>query len=192
MKQIPMHVKVIIFVFISLTMMACPIAVPGLGLEEVDSREVEMERFQQDLMYQWAQQAADRAATETDMVLREGQILNVRLNYGKETDGESAWYQVLLQNPSSGWYDVVRYSAEHGFGGREWDNFHDYDFHMTNFSEQLTDEKYETTSLDGEYTLTISSSHGYSMQATLLWSGSLEGSSAGWQGNNGLMAFNVP
>jgi hypothetical protein len=195
MKPAPFYEKVIILLLVFLTIMACAIAVPGFDegmVELVEPGESETERFQRDLMHQWAQEGAERATTETDLVLREGQILNVRLNYGQATDGESAWYQVLLKNFKNDWYDVVRYSAEHGFGGREWDNFHDYDFHITNFNEQLTQEQYNTTSLDGEYRLIISSSHGFAMEVTLHWAGYGDGRSGGWLYNNGLLAFDVP
>lgn len=191
MKHLSFPLKAIVLVLVSLMIMACPIAVPGLGLELVEPGESEVEGFQQDLMRQLAQDASDRAATETDMVLREGQILNVRLNYGKATDEESAWYQVLLKNPHNGWYDVVRYSSELGFGGKEWDNFHDYDFYSTNFNMQLTEAQYNTTSLVGAYTLSITSSHGYALEVPLYWSTDQDGS-GGWLDNNGLMIFDVP
>lgn len=121
---------------------------------------------------------------EKDITLAEGEILKVRLYYGKDTAEKHAWYKVKLTNERNGWYDYVEYTAYHGFGTSQ-NNYNDYTFTATNFNKQLTDEHYDPDTAEGIYKMTITGSNGHYVERELYWRN-------GWNLNSPVMAFNVP
>jgi hypothetical protein len=175
------------------TMILVSFLLMGCGLEACV--ELVVEKAQKDAVKQISdkieevegENAASRTwEEEPGFTLSEGEILNVRLNYGSATADESGWYRVRIDNDRSQWYDYVEWSSDAGLGGDQMNNFSDYPFGSENFNKQMTDEYYDPAHVDGTYTLSITGSTGYSHEQRLEWK------DGAWVGTSGALIFNVP
>ena len=108
---------------------------------------------------------------ETDQVLAAGNVLSVRVNYGKSGASQC---QVRIDNDRNGWYDYVE-DMSHASGsslGTDEKPFGDYPFGSENFNRQLTDtENHDPKDAVGEYRVTVTADTGYSRYATVKWDG---------------------
>ncbi|MEL7570888.1 MAG: hypothetical protein AAGU14_10065 [Eubacteriaceae bacterium] len=151
-----------------------------------------LKKYQKQMLEDMQKDEKDgRIATEDDMVLAQGEILKVRLHYGKDTLETEAWYKVKITNERNGWYDYVEVTAYHGFGNSE-KNYDDYTFTSTNFNRQITDKHYDPQMVQGDYRLTITGSNGHYVEKWINWDNDLNGDSGGWTTNSPTMAYNVP
>jgi hypothetical protein len=104
------------------------------------------------------------------ITVQDGQILVVRLVYGINENAphdSDEWYKVELDRKDSKWHDMVMFT---GIWREKGANYDDYRFFSGNFNAQVNpDYNYGTTSVDGEYVLTITSSSGYSRQMDINW-----------------------
>ncbi len=106
---------------------------------------------------------------EPDQALASGEILSVRVNYGKSG---AAQCQVRIDNERTGWYDEVEFIAHAGSLGSADGMYDDYPFGATNFNKQLTQpEYYDPEDAEGEYRITVTADTGYNATATVRWDG---------------------
>ena len=147
---------------VSMLLMGCALA--DLWVESSDSNFYEYTG--EDAI---KEEPKDEHAAEADQVLASGQVLSVRINYGKSGATQC---QVRIDNERNGWYDEIEDTAEAGVLGSGEKTYGDYPFGFENFNRQLTQpEYYDPKDAKGEYRITVTASTGYSATAKVTWDG---------------------
>ncbi|MBN2405327.1 MAG: hypothetical protein JXE06_07080 [Coriobacteriia bacterium] len=157
-------------VIIAAGMMAISMLLMGCMLEQV------FEEYMGNGSSTWIQHedviqdaAQKEYQAEPDQTLASGQVLSVRVNYGKS---EASQCQVRVENERNGWYDEIEDTAEAGVLGSGEKKYGDYPFGFENFNRQLTQsEYYDPKDAKGEYRVTVTASTGYSATAKVTWDG---------------------
>jgi hypothetical protein len=118
------------------------------------------------------QEKLDKARqVEPDQALASGQVLTVRVNWGKDTEATNCL--VKLQNPRNGWYDEIEDTAlaegaTLSSGGNK--PSRDFPFGAENFNRQQKTEWYpEPGDMEGEYTLLIQLNSGQQETLKVYW-----------------------
>ena len=105
---------------------------------------------------------------EADQVLASGDVLSVRVNYGKSAASQC---EVRIDNKRNNWYDEVEFTVTGGTPlGDSVKPYDDFRFGSTNFNRQLTKpEHYDPKDAGGQYTITVTANDGYSATTTAFW-----------------------
>ena len=177
--------QIILLVFLT----GCSFGYEGCSIRP--DTDPEKEYMSQQIEQAIKEQEQGRIAEDEDMALAEGEILKVRLHYGKDTLGYEAWYKVRIDNQQNGWYDYVEITASYGFGNAV-KNYDDYDFTAVNFNKQYDSEYYDQSTIDGPYIMTITGSNGHYVEKALTWDSDFNEGKGGWRQTNGLLTYNVP
>lgn len=160
---------VLAMVSVTIFLMGCSLldTADSVGAEKMR----EEERIRLDEMAKEEEQR-DKAKAEPDQALASGDVLSVRVNYG--TSGATQC-QVRIDNDRNGWYDEIEYIAHSGTLAGPTQAYNDYGFGSQNFNRQVTNpnnaERYTPEAVNGEYTITVTASTGYSAVVKVYWDG---------------------